>query len=369
MSTTAPLRIAAHNGGREWGGAEIALCRLLMGLTERGHQCVLFFNREAVGRRAREEFGLEARPLHLGGDVAFHHAFHLARELRAFAPDVFVVGTFKKLWLATLAGRWARVPRVVARIGLSSDTPTTGKYRFVLRRWVDWIVLNDSELRSAYLEGLPGFPPERLVTVHKGIRPPEPPASPGALRRELGIPADAPVVGTLARLVDQKRLDRLVRVVGELPDDVHCLIAGEGPERGLLEGVARSVGVADRVRFLGFRSDVGAVLDALDVLVLTSERESLANAMLEALASGVPVVTTPVSGAAEALEPLPDGRRPGLVVPEAVEPLARAVESILQCPSVRTEMGAAARQRARERFGEARMLDEWERVLRGEEPG
>lgn len=400
------MRIAAHNGAPVWGGAEIALCRLLSGLSSRGHRTLLYYNRELVGRRAREEFGLETRHLHLGGDVAIHHAFRFARALRSFHPDALVVGTFRKLLLAALGGRMAGVPRIVARIGLSTDTPRNLKYRIVFRWWVDGIVVNDDELRAAYRAALPRCPADRLVTVYKGTPPPGRRKPEGAVRAELGLGPDVPVMGALARLDPQKRLDRLISLTARLPESVHCLIAGEGRRRAELENHARSEGVADRVHFLGFRDDVGDVLSALDVLVVTSDRESLANAMLEALAAGVPVVSTPVSGAAEALEPLDPGEReallaemhgtggsgnarddargsestgpggargtegaeaalprPGVLAEPDVESLARAAEPILFDSERRGRMSAAARVRARVRFSRERMLDEWERAL------
>ena len=345
-----------------------------------------------MGRRAREEFGLETRQLHLGGDVALHHAFRFARALRSFDPDALIVGTFRKLLLAALGGRMAGVPRIVARIGLSTDTPRNLKYRMIFRRWVDGIVVNDSELRAAYRAALPDFPSEHLRTVHKGTRVPERRKPEGAVRAELDIASDAPVLGALARLDPQKRLDRLISVTARLPDPVHCVIAGEGRSRAGLEAHTRAEGVGERVHFLGFRDDVGDVLGALDLLVVTSDRESLANAMLEALAAGVPVVSTPVSGAREALEPLDSGEReawlaeteavdeigspgsagaraeppaPGRVVEPGVESLVRAVEPVLFEPERRRSMSVAARVRARARFSRERMLVEWERALEG----
>ncbi len=321
-----------------------------------------------VGGPAREEFGLDAARCHLGGDVALHHAVGFARDLRDFGPDALIVGTFRKLLLAGLAGRLAGVRPVVARIGLSTDTPRSAKYRFVLRRWVHRIVVNDDELRAAYRTALPDVPDDRLHTVYKGVRAPEPTGEAGALRREAGIPAGARIVGTLARLADQKRLDRLIRTTARLPDDVHCLIAGEGPERESLEELVGALDVGERVHFLGFRDDVGDVLAALDLLVLTSEREALANAMLEALAAGVPVVSTPVSGATEALEPLADGSEPGLIVDPDPAALVDAVGALLDDPDRRERMAEAARRRARERFSVEAMLDAWEAVVDGRNP-
>src|SRR6185436_7512571 len=95
---------------------------------------------------------------------------------------------------------------------------------------------------------------------------------------------------------------------------VRCLIAGDGPEREPLERLANELGIGARVTWLGHREVVGDVLDALDVFVVTSRVEGMSNAMLEALAAGVPVVSTRVSGAAEALAARAGRRAPGVLV-------------------------------------------------------
>lgn len=378
-----PLRIAAHNGAPELGGAEIATAILLGGLAERGHDVVLFYNREVVARGVAG-YGIEVRPGRLGGDIAVHHALRFAARLRRYRADVLIVGTFRKLWLAALAARLAGVP-VVARIGLSTDVPRNVKYRWVFRHWVDAVVTNADDLAAAYRAALPEAPPPRIVAVHKGIEP-VPTAPAEDTRRGLDLPPTAPLIGGVGRLVGQKRFDRLLRVLARLPPRVHCLIVGAGPLRGDLESLAATLDVAGRVRFTGHRGDVPDVMAALDLLVITSDRESLANVMLEAMAAGTPVVSTPVSGAAEALvgdaegvegvgdmgdmgdQPEGAGRGrggpAGLVVEPDAARLAVAIESLLGDPDRLAAMGTAARAVVERRFGRDRMLDAWETVLR-----
>ena len=369
------LRIAAHNGAPVWGGAEIALVRILRGLAGRGHDVRFYCNDPAVQRGA-EAMGLPATRLHLGGDVAIHHALRFARELRSTRPDALLLGTFRKLWLGSLAGRLAGVPRVVARIGLETDMPRNAKYRFVFRRWIDGVAFNADVMREAFAAALPGHGGE-LRTIHTGIAAP---ASGGgaAFRREVGIPADAPLIGSVGRLARQKRYDRLIPVLSWLPS-AHAVVLGEGPEREELERLAVEAGLGHRLHLPGHRSDVGGALDAMDVFVLTSDREGMSNAMLEALAAGVPVVSTDVSGAREALAPVGGGEggdggdggegggsaAPGVVTGFEPAEIATAVGGLLEDVARRRAMGAAAGRVARERFGEARMLDEWEAMLRG----
>lgn len=366
----APLRIAAHNGAPEFGGAEIATAILLAGLRARGHDVLLWTNRPVVDAGVAP-YGVETRRGKLGGDIAVHHALRFALQLRRWRPDVLIVGTFRKLWLAALAARLAGVP-VVARIGLSTDVPRSAKYRFVFDRWVDAVVTNADDLADAYRRALPAAPPPHIVTVHKGIEPPARTRPAAETRRALELPPDAPLIGGVGRLVEQKRFDRLLRTLARLPARVHAVVVGAGPLRPELEALAAELGVAGRVRFTGHRGDVPDLMAALDLLVVTSDRESLANVMLEALAVGTPVVSTPVSGAAEALEPedgLPGGvpdpeRVPGVVVRPEPEVLAQELESLLADPDRLAAMGRAARRAAERRFGKERMLDAWEDVLR-----
>jgi glycosyltransferase involved in cell wall biosynthesis len=358
-----PLRIVAHNGAAVWGGAEINLTHLLSGLQRRGHQVTLCCNHEVVAdRAARQLVPTIIRPLR--GDLMFGDALSFARFLEQEKPDALVLGTFKKIWLGGWAARRARVPRTVARVGLASDTPRRWKYRHALEHWVDLVTLNADAMRAAFLRDGPRIDPSRVLTVYHGVEPPRRRAVAGTVRTQLGITFGVRVIGTVCRLSRQKRLERLLAVTEQLPD-VHCVIAGEGSERVPLEEEIARRGLQQRVHLLGFRDDVGDVLSSLDVFILTSDQEGMSNSMLEAMSLGIPVVSTPVSGAHEALEPLADGRIPGRVV-QSFEPadIVAALHEFLERSEVRGRAGAAAAERARERFSYERMVTDFETLLR-----
>lgn len=357
------LRIVAHNGARIVGGAELALLRLLRGLQSRGHDVVLCCNHEIVEAEARRR-EVPAVRMPLRGDLVLSDACRFALFLRQRRPDVLVLGTFKKIWLGGMAAAMARVPFTVARIGLASDTPRRLKYRIALRRWIDVVVLNAETMRYGFTRRMPELAADRIAVIYNGVPTRHAPTPTRDVRAEYGIPRAAIVAGAVARLAPQKRLERLVEAVALLPAHVHALIVGDGEERAALEAAIVHHGMSDRVHLAGHQDDVAAFHAAMDVFVVCSDQEGMANAMLEAMASGLPVVSTPVSGAAEALEPPSGAVAPGLIADGfAPDVIAVELRALADDTQLRAAMSLAA-VRASERFSVDRMVDSWEQLLR-----
>src|SRR5207248_5737252 len=132
--------------------------------------------------------------------------------------------------------RLARVPLTVAAVVLRSDVPRNIKYTITLRHLVDVVTVNSLALVDAWRER--GIEPQLMYIGVSGqtvVRGRE------AMRAELGLRADDVVIGTLARLANQKRLDRLLQAVQNLPEHVHCVIAGDGPDRSSLAELTRAL--------------------------------------------------------------------------------------------------------------------------------
>ena len=360
------MRVAAHNGATIWGGAERATTMLLRGLMDRGHDVLLLCNTTLVAEQAAAR-GIPTRICAIGGDIALHHPLRLASVLRSYRADAFIVGTYKKLFLATLGARLAGVPRIVARVGLESDTPRNWKYRFALRRWTDAVAVNARRIIAPFAS-LEGLGPDKVTRIHNGVLFPAAGNGP-SVRAELGIENGSVVVGTMARLAKQKRIDRLLETAKLLPPDVHVVIAGDGTRREKLERLATREGLSARVHFLGHREDKAAIYDALDVFVLTSDSEGLSNAMLEAMSRGVPIVSTPVSGADDALLADENGSAAGIVADFSAASIAAAIRDLIDSPDKRTAMGCAARDRALNEFSLDTMLDKWEAFLAPKDAG
>ncbi len=175
-------------------------------------------------------------------------------------------------------------------------------------------------------------------------------------RRELGLAADALLVGTVANLRVQKNYPLLLRVAAEVTAARPCvrfIAVGQGPLEHDLGRLHDDLGLDDRFRFLGFRSDVHRVMSAFDLFCLSSDHEGLPVAVMEAKALGLPVVATDVGGLREAVTDGVDGR---LVPAGDGAALARALLELVDDPVARTRMGHATRNTA-DRFGAQRAVD------------
>lgn len=180
-------------------------------------------------------------------------------------------------------------------------------------------------------------------------------------RDQLGIPRDRPVLATVGALIPRKGQRHAIEALARLPDAI-LLLAGKGQDEAMLRDLARSKGVADRVRFLGSvpHAELPILLNAADVLVLPSASEGLANAWVEALACGTPVVTTPIPGALELITD-PDW---GRLVPRDGAAIADAVAAILAAPSSPERVSEAVAGMSWQ-ANAAALVEHWRRLTGG----
>jgi len=294
----------------------------------------------------------------------------LAVRLRDARPDLVHTHLIHADLYGIPAARWAGVRGVV------SSRHNDDRFRRwlpvrVLSRWL-WrqadagIAISEAIRRFAI--AYEGVSPQKIHTIHYGLDPASVHAPPDArtrLRQELGLPADAPLVGSVCRLIEQKGLDNALdgfaQVAAEFPA-AHYAIAGDGPLRGALEAQAARLGVADRVHFLGWRADAPAIFAALDVLLAPSRWEGFGLVFLEAMALGVPVISTRVSAIPEVIA---DGETGWLVPPDDPAAIAGALRAALADPGERCRRGEAGRARLESQFTVDAMVERTLAVYRG----
>jgi glycosyltransferase involved in cell wall biosynthesis len=181
------------------------------------------------------------------------------------------------------------------------------------------------------------------------------------LRAALGIPADAPVVGSLGGLRPEKNFGRLVDVHAALPEALgaHLVIVGDGAERDALERRAQSAPSGARVHFVGLQPDPIPYLRMLDAFALTSDTEQMPLALVEAMACGLPAIASDVGDTRLVLPPEQLGQVVALDAPDAVQQLAARLTGLFEDPQERRELGRANRHRAEERFALATMAERY----------
>ncbi len=198
-------------------------------------------------------------------------------------------------------------------------------------------------------------PPERIRVVPNGIDPAPWEAASPAERRALGVPEGVPVALVAGLLHVAKGQDLALRALARCARaDLHLLIAGEGGMRAELEQLARSLGIADRAHFLGFRRDVPSLMAAADFLLLPSRWEGMPYVVMEAMAAGRAVLASRVDGAVDLVR---DGESGLLVGVDSVEELGAALDRMAGMDErERARMGAAGRARLRGSFTATEMV-------------
>jgi glycosyltransferase involved in cell wall biosynthesis len=183
------------------------------------------------------------------------------------------------------------------------------------------------------------------------------------VRTALGIPADAPVVGFLGRLSPEKGPEVFLRaamLVHAKLSSAHFVFVGDGPLAPVLrESIARFQ-LGDRVHLAGLRRDVASVLNEFDVLVSSSHSEAMPLAVMEAMASGLPLVATRVGGVPDMID---HGESGWLVAPNDFEDIAARLQQIIGTPGELRRMGAAARKRAVEKMSLGDSVDRMAQLM------
>lgn len=341
------------------GGAERALLRTLRLLPKDRFRCSLatFRINPSLEALHRLPCDLHVFPLRRTYDV---NALRMALRLRNLIrhEKVKIVHTFfetSDLWggpIAKLSGCAALVSNR-RDMGILRLSKHQFAYR-VMNPLFDHVLTVSEEVRSYCIQH-DRLNPEKVTTLYTGIEMENVLAADGTngLRVTLGVADDSPLIITVANIRRVKGLDTLLRAAAavrqEFPRAVFLLVGGisESPHYQELQDLAASLGLKENVRFLGARDDVISLLKISDVFCLPSRSEGFSNALLEAMARGLPCVATRVGGNAEAVE---EGRNGFLVPHEDPDALADRILTLLRQPSLAKQMGQVGRQIVEAKF-------------------
>jgi len=363
------LRLALCITELEPGGAERALVHLALGLDRTRFEPVVYClaarppQPDAALVEALEAAGIAVHFLGARGAGDTLSALRqLTQHFKSQRPHLVQSFLFHANMLGRLAARRAGVPHVVCGIRVAEHR---GRWRL----WADRVTSRKVDVHVCVSQAVAdfsrtrgGLAEERLVVIPNGIDVSTFDQTVAVDLTTLGLPPGRRAVTFVGRLDDQKRvnwmLEHAQQWLGQL--DQHDLpIVGRGPQRELLEKIARQQGIGPRVHFAGWRDDVAGILKASDLLVLPSAWEGMPNVVLEAMAAGKPVVATDVEGVRELLGPAADDQ---VVPPGDAESFASKLVAIAGDPALASQLGAANRRRVAERFSLAAMLAAYQQL-------
>jgi glycosyltransferase involved in cell wall biosynthesis len=358
-----PLRVAHLTGEAGFSGGEVQLFHLIEGLRKRQHECVLL---GPTGSRAEAEAlrrGLDFRPVRARNEWS-PRCFASVRDAFArVAPDVVHLHSGHATWLGGLAAWSLGFPALTTR---RMDRPVKRnlRTRILYGACVQRAVAISPAVARQLVQG--GVPEAMIEVVPSAVDPAAlvPQRSRAATRRRLGTSESRICVLTAATLVKRKGVDTLLEAIAQLVSrghDPELWIAGAGPEQKRLTRLAQRLGLGERARFLGARSDVPELLAACDVFALASRHEGLGVAVLEALALAKPIVATRAGGLCDALR----HERTGLLVPtEDPIALADALERLLRDRELAESMARRGPVEIADAFSTERMVEAYERIYR-----
>lgn len=330
-----------------------------------------------VAHLPREEFDVQVCALTRGGELAadLERAgipltilgkrwkadptcyWKLRKLVAKVKPDIIHTWMFTPGVYGRVAGRQLGVPHLIHSERCADQWKSNWQWAFDRRlaTHTDRIIANSDGVRDFGVEH--GIPADKFVVIPNGIAPAmASDVTKAELLKELGIPQGVPLIGAVGRLWPQKRVRDLIWVmelVHIIRPDVHLLIIGDGPERHALERYVRTIEGTSYMHFLGHRSDVPRILPHLDIFWQGSAYEGMPNAVMEAMAAGVPVIATNIPGTRDLVVP---GETGFLYPIRGRKEFCRKTDELLADPSTARKLGAAGQQRILEHFPLAPMI-------------
>lgn len=372
MSKVAPLNVLQVGSGFPgWGGTELHLINLGEQLIKRGHRVTVAARPGKFVEAEAQKRGLPTVPLTVERQWDFKDARAWRELLDREKFDVVHVHWSTDYVVAPFLARRAQVPVVV----MSRHSPyplksALGRYLYD-RVLFDRIIALSESVRTTLLGQ--GLRSEQVTTIHHGTDTDafrQTTKSPSDVRAEWNIPAEAFVVGMVGRIAEEKGWRTFLQAFAKtlkapIPQDktpLYAVLIGDGPEGDQARTLVHELGIAERVVFAGFRSDVNNAINALDVHVLASTwAEPCAAVIQQAMALSKPVVGTSIGGTPEMVA----HEETGLLVPPGdADRMALAFLELYTHPELRTRFGAAGSERVDRLFTLRGMTDKNENLYR-----
>jgi glycosyltransferase involved in cell wall biosynthesis len=358
------LKIVHTEASLGWGGQEIRVIVELREMAKRGHETILIAPPDSDIFRRGLDFHIRTLPLSMRRRDFFRNLGWLTNFFKTEKVDVVNTHSSRDSWLAGFAARRAEVPLVIKTRHISARVSRNWMTRFVYQNLHDYILTTSKGIAQDMVQ-YNGYDASRISSIPTGIDLARFDVKSRTLdlRKELGIPADAHLIGMVSVLRSWKGhpdfLRAAIKVKKQFPN-AYFVIVGEGPRRGPIEDDLLELGLEDFVFMTGHRDEIPQILHNLDVFVLPSyANEGVPQALLQALAVGRPVVATRIGGIPEVIE---SGKTGFLCSTQNPEELASHIVHLLKHPEEAAEMSTRGQASVRENHSLGCMVNRLEEV-------
>jgi glycosyltransferase involved in cell wall biosynthesis len=356
------LKIVHTEASCGWGGQEIRILEESRGLMARGHTVSLLCPPESRIYAEAPRYGVPATALPIG-KKRLPGLLALRRWLADHRPDVVNTHSSTDSWLTGLAcATLSEPPAVVRTRHISAPIAVNAGSKWLYGRSAQHVVTTGEALRQTLIREL-GLVPGAVTSVPTGIDTERfMPGDKSATRQALGLDPDRHYLGIVATLRSWKGHLYLLEAFAQLaPAGWTLLIIGEGPQSENIQAKVAALDLQDKVLLVGQKTDPENWLRALDIFCLPSyANEGVPQSVMQAMLSGLPIVTTPVGAILEAV----DHDRTALVVaPQDVAALAAALRQLIADPRRASLLGQQARAHAAAHFSLHGMLDRMETIF------
>jgi len=335
------MKMVQLMAGASHGGAEAFFSRLVPALHVDGVTQTAIIRKDSKRAETLQKEGVETHQLAFGGMLDLCTPIRIKKLVSLKKPDI-VMSWMNRASRMIPIGQW----QCVGRLG--------GYYNLKYYKNCNYLICNTLDLCDYVIKQ--GWPAKNTHVISNFVD--EKNAGP-VQRSDFNTPTNVPLIFTAGRLHENKGFDVLIKAIARL-DDVCLWVAGEGPLKYDLGKLVADLNLGNRVKFLGWRDDINALLSSADLFVCPSRHEPLGNVVLEAWAQSTPIIATAAQGPKQLID---DGEN-GLLVPiDDHSLLAEKISCLMQNKSLRDNIVANANRKYQERFSQKIIVKEYKRYF------
>lgn len=356
------MKILQVNSAKNWGGGEVYTINLCQKLISKGYDVTLACRPGSAINQIASTNGISFLELPLTGAIDFRSAWKLSQYCRKNKIDIVHVHLARDYWIARYLKMLLPEIHLVFTRHLLKPIKSTVIHKWLFRKVDKVIAVSYAVKESLSVQEL--LPSERIITIYNGIDTKLfAAAHSGMLRKEFGFDNSIKLIGMVGQIAPHKGNDLFIKSASYISkqwSNTRFLLIGDDFQDGKyieeLRRLGDNLGVSDEVFFLGPRSNIPEIMKDLNIFVLASKSESFGLVLVEAMACGVPVVSTSAGGTAQ--EIIINGETGFIINDDKPLSLANAILTLLRDEKLVDTFGKAGQKRAFDKFDLERMVDE-----------